>query len=58
MDCFDADEELDRVVLLAGHHLGRRLSYPGWNSGNPHAAKILNPKEVLKKNTIGETDAS
>jgi len=40
MDCFIADEELDRVVLPAGHHLGRRLSHPGWNSGNPHTQKL------------------
>jgi hypothetical protein len=49
MVCFIADEELDRVVLPAGHHLGCGLSHPGWNSGNPHAPKIINPKEVLKK---------
>jgi hypothetical protein len=49
MDCFIADEELDCVVLPAGHHLGSGLSYPGWNSGNPNASKIINPNEVLKK---------
>jgi hypothetical protein len=49
MDCCIADEELDRVVIPAGYHLGRGLSNPGWNSGNPHATKIINPKEVLKK---------
>jgi hypothetical protein len=49
MDCFIADEELDCIVLLAGHHLGRGLSHSGWNSGNPHASKIINPIKVLKK---------
>jgi hypothetical protein len=47
MECCIADEELDCIVLPAGHHLGRGLSHPGWNSGNS-CIKIINLKEVKK----------
>ncbi len=53
MGCFIADEELDRVVLPSGHYMGRGLSHPGWNSGNPHPQNVnsLKIKTQEKKST-------